>query len=102
MCPALAQVWARRRGLAGAAGFEPANGGIKSRCLTTWRRPNGKRAYKALEEPFNPAVRIGRSSALDRHQLLAELLGEDPRAAVSNGEIKAASLHPADRRDHRG
>ena len=26
--------------LAGAAGFEPANGGIKSRCLTTWRRPN--------------------------------------------------------------
>ena len=25
--------------LAGAAGFEPANAGIKSRCLTTWRRP---------------------------------------------------------------
>ena len=25
--------------LAGAAGFEPANGGTKSRCLTTWRRP---------------------------------------------------------------
>ncbi len=26
--------------LAGAAGIEPANDGIKSRCLTTWRRPN--------------------------------------------------------------
>ena len=26
--------------LAGAAGFEPANGGTKSRCLTTWRRPS--------------------------------------------------------------
>tara|TARA_Y100000741_G_scaffold333780_1_gene290601 strand:+ start:403 stop:636 length:234 start_codon:yes stop_codon:yes gene_type:complete len=25
--------------LAGAAGFEPANAGIKSRCLTAWRRP---------------------------------------------------------------
>ena len=25
--------------MAGAAGFEPANDGIKSRCLTTWRRP---------------------------------------------------------------
>ena len=25
--------------MAGAAGFEPANGGTKSRCLTTWRRP---------------------------------------------------------------
>ena len=31
--------------MAGAAGFEPANGGIKSRCLTTWRRPSGRRAY---------------------------------------------------------
>src|SRR3954469_11985510 len=28
------------RFLAGAAGFEPANAGIKSRCLTTWRRPS--------------------------------------------------------------
>src|SRR5690606_36010443 len=26
--------------LAGAEGFEPPNGGIKTRCLTTWRRPN--------------------------------------------------------------
>jgi hypothetical protein len=25
--------------LAGAEGFEPPNGGIKTRCLTTWRRP---------------------------------------------------------------
>ena len=25
--------------MAGAAGFEPAHGGIKSRCLTAWRRP---------------------------------------------------------------
>jgi hypothetical protein len=27
--------------MAGAGGFEPPNGGIKIRCLTTWRRPNG-------------------------------------------------------------
>gem|GEM_PF-1967308 len=25
---------------AGAAGFEPTNGGSKVRCLATWRRPN--------------------------------------------------------------
>ena len=25
--------------MAGPAGFEPANAGIKTRCLTTWRRP---------------------------------------------------------------
>ena len=33
--------------LAGAAGFEPANGGTKSRCLTAWRRPNAERGNKA-------------------------------------------------------
>lgn len=26
--------------MAGADGLEPPNGGIKTRCLTTWRRPN--------------------------------------------------------------
>ncbi len=26
--------------MAGPAGFEPANAGIKTRCLTAWRRPN--------------------------------------------------------------
>ena len=26
--------------MAGAAGFEPANHGTKTRCLTTWLRPN--------------------------------------------------------------
>jgi hypothetical protein len=30
--------------LAGAPGFEPGNGGIKIRCLTTWLRPNGNQA----------------------------------------------------------
>lgn len=39
--PALQHVLQPQVVLAGAAGFEPANGGIKSRCLTTWRRPNG-------------------------------------------------------------
>src|SRR3569832_619329 len=33
--------------LAGAPGFEPGNGGIKIRCLTTWLRPNTAREYAA-------------------------------------------------------
>lgn len=47
--------------LAGAAGFEPANGGIKSRCLTTWRRPIRKRAYSAGEadEKGGRAILLG-------------------------------------------
>ena len=31
--------------VAGPAGFEPANDGTKTRCLTTWRRPNLKIYY---------------------------------------------------------
>jgi hypothetical protein len=31
------------KALAGAAGIEPAHDGIKTRCLTTWLRPNTTR-----------------------------------------------------------
>ena len=36
--------------VAGAPGFEPGNGGIKIRCLTTWLRPN--RYRRAAYRPF--------------------------------------------------
>ena len=40
--------------MAGLAGFEPTNDGIKNRCLTTWRQPNAVLtsygAYGALGE----------------------------------------------------
>ena len=32
--------WVHSPYLAGAAGFEPANAGVRDRCLTTWRHPN--------------------------------------------------------------
>jgi integrase len=32
--------------MAGVAGFEPTNGGIKTRCLTTWRHPNTKNSRR--------------------------------------------------------
>lgn len=38
--------------MAGAAGIEPANHGIKTRCLTTWLRPNLSAAY-FIELTFN-------------------------------------------------
>ena len=34
--------------LAGAAGFEPTNSGVKVRCLTAWRRPINKSTYNIL------------------------------------------------------
>ncbi len=39
--------------MAGAAGFEPANGGTKSRCLTTWPRPSMV-ALAATGLPYRP------------------------------------------------
>jgi integrase len=34
--------------LAGVAGFEPTNGGIKTRCLTTWRHPKHTKKHGAF------------------------------------------------------
>ncbi len=58
----------------GAGGFEPTNGGVKNRCLATWRRPifiNGYTCYILIfflffvnffyvseREGFEPSVQI--------------------------------------------
>src|SRR6266478_8975754 len=39
--------------LAGAPGFEPGNGGIKIRCLTTWLRPKERRTILAQARQIN-------------------------------------------------
>src|SRR5579883_115597 len=39
--------------VAGAAGFEPANAGIKTRCLTTWRRPTFDRDRASCHGAMN-------------------------------------------------
>ena len=44
----------RLKTLAGAPGFEPGNGGIKIRCLTTWLRP------KTCREPADIWLRPAR------------------------------------------
>ena len=35
--------------MAGAGGFEPPNGGIKTRCLAAWRRPNNCLCYTTVK-----------------------------------------------------
>jgi hypothetical protein len=67
--------------MAGAAGIEPANGGIKSRCLTAWRRPSMpviwpvRAAYivvillrNCLIDALDPAMGICDNSALNIHK----------------------------------
>jgi hypothetical protein len=44
--------------LAGAGGFEPPNGGIKIRCLTTWLRPNARRTILAEARQINRQKRL--------------------------------------------
>jgi hypothetical protein len=43
--------------VAGAGGFEPPDGGIKIRCLTTWRRPNVPQGVLGLAESGRTIVR---------------------------------------------
>lgn len=49
--------------MAGVAGFEPANNGVKVRCLSAWRYP-----YMVLETGFEP-VRRFRQQILSLHCL---------------------------------
>src|SRR5688500_2919581 len=58
--------------LAGVEGFEPPNGGIKTRCLTTWRHPNcltlraagqffqQRRTVQPARDPGAPRIRYPR------------------------------------------
>lgn len=39
--------------LTGALGFEPRNGETKTRCLTTWRRPN---EFTIVNIAFSPGL----------------------------------------------
>jgi hypothetical protein len=41
--------------LAGAPGFEPGDGGIKIRCLTTWLRPNDFGILREARGPYRRA-----------------------------------------------
>ena len=53
--------------LAGVAGFEPANAGIKTRCLTTWPHPN-------FSEVPHPPRRCRRQSPMARNRLRGRTL----------------------------
>lgn len=46
--------WRTGKKVAGVEGFEPPNGGIKTRCLTAWRHPSD--VYRAIAALFEFAV----------------------------------------------
>src|SRR5580692_2359152 len=65
--------------LAGAPGFEPGDGGIKIRCLTTWLRPNAqcrntaggppsaRRTITARSQGINPGINAHMAPSVYRH-----------------------------------
>ena len=115
--------------MAGAAGIEPANAGIKSRCLTAWRRPiilafscsgtlrprllrrpynasfsngiRGKQDNLRLVDALNPTIWIWCGAALDIDQPAAQLLRYLARPASTDGEGAAGRVHAAYRCDNR-
>ena len=62
--------------LAGVEGFEPPNGGIKTRCLTTWRHPS----KSTQNSPNHPLVRGAGPDILS---------GRSPHAAYPLGDTPA-------------
>ena len=58
--------------MAGAEGFEPPNGGIKTRCLTTWRRPNyTTRSWTRCDNQQRRAVQAAHNEARSSAQASA-------------------------------
>ena len=63
------------KNLAGAPGFEPGNGGIKIRCLTTWLRPKARRTI------------LADAGQINRHAILPNAPGDRYGTPFSNGEV---------------
>src|SRR5215212_4504780 len=70
--------------LAGVEGFEPPNGGIKTRCLTTWRHPNclTVRASAQVIQQWRPV-----EAARDDRAPRVRDAGRDPLRARSAREF---------------
>src|SRR5271155_5277449 len=85
--------------MAGVEGFEPPNGGIKTRCLTTWRHPSRlhnpssrhiehrmqRRAVQAPRHKTAPTIRNSRGDALGI--LRALKTGEYARARARHARL---------------
>ncbi len=66
--------------MAGVPGFEPGNGGIKTRCLTAWRYSN-----ENLKSMLNPGFESGGERARDQNLLSSSLpLGDTPTNTLSS------------------
>ncbi len=88
----MSEIWG---GMAGAAGFEPAHGGTKNRCLTAWLRPNRPHRLAGSAGGGNRTLRVDvhtPARCSDRRQLgAARQVRATPRAGYrcrADGEVQ--------------
>jgi hypothetical protein len=75
--------------MAGIAGFEPTNDGIKTRCLTTWRYPNNMVRKERLElsrrEALEPKSSVSTNSTTPAYIILITVNCENNKMVATAG-----------------
>ena len=85
--------------LAGVAGFEPTNAGIKIPCLTAWRHPNDK-VYGAGDK-FRTCYLQSHNLALYRLSYARHILGAPGETRTPDTRLRRPLLYPAELRAHK-
>ena len=81
--------------LAGAAGIEPANYGIKTCCLTTWLRPNQRGENISDHMPSGATRQTSENESVPQFSLRLDQLTEQPELVKSSPGPGATFKTPA-------
>ena len=84
--------------LAGAAGFEPAHGGTKNRCLTTWLRPSVSGTNES--RPDLHLTSPARNSSADWPVSVDRPVHMRPATQALQGSVAGGQLQADNRHDH--
>ncbi len=86
--------------LAGVAGFEPTNAGIKIPCLTAWRHPIALKKYGAGDK-FRTCYLQSHNLALYRLSYARHILGAPGETRTPDTRLRRPLLYPAELRAHK-
>src|SRR5262245_41928909 len=88
------------RSLAGAPGFEPGNGGIKIRCLTTWLRPKARAEHTGSTRAGQVARLAAAGSAKQPAHGMSGCGSPNPLLEHEEPRNRDDGCDPDDRRGH--
>ena len=86
--------------LAGVAGFEPTNAGIKIPCLTAWRHPNKRMGREMGFEPTTSGTTIRRSNQLGDSRHLKMKAGAPGGIRTPDTRLRRPLLYPTELQAH--